>query len=155
MTGKEMIEIHGLKPHPEGGYYRELFRLASDDGGRDVVSSICYLLPAGQVSAWHRFDALEIWHYHAGAALGLELSDGSSSISRIRLGMDPDAQLQVLVPAGVWQRARSEGDWTLAGCTVVPAFEFAGFELAPDGWCPGAKTQEAGCDSPMADDRSH
>ena len=80
---------------------------------------------------------MEIWHYHAGAVLRLELSLDGVDMTSHRLGVSDGAWLQVTVPVGAWQSARSEGDWTLVGCTVAPAFEFAGFELAPPGWHPG------------------
>ena len=139
MDADEIIARYGLTPHPEGGHYREIFRATAADGGRGAVTSIYYLLRAGEVSAWHRVDAVEIWHYHAGAALRLEVSlDGVEATSH-RLGVGGDAWPQVTVPVGAWQSARSEGAWTLVGCTVAPAFEFAGFELAPPGWQPGRR----------------
>jgi predicted cupin superfamily sugar epimerase len=104
------------------------------------MTSIYYLLRAGERSHWHRVrDADEVWHFHAGAALRLQLSaDGGTVASRL-LGPDPAAgqEPQVLVPAGCWQAAASTGAWTLAGCSVAPAFDFAGFEMAPPGWRPG------------------
>ena len=137
MDADEIIARYGLAPHPEGGHYREIYRAQAEDGGRGAVTSIYYLLHAGEVSAWHRVDAVEIWHYHAGDALRLELSlDGVETTSH-RLGVGEDAWPQVVVPVGAWQSARPEGAWTLVGCTVAPAFEFDGFELAPPGWQPG------------------
>ena len=137
MDADEIIARYGLTPHPEGGHYREIFRAHAEDGGRGAVTSIYYLLRAGETSAWHRVDAVEIWHYHAGDALRLELSlDGVETTSH-RLGVGEGAWPQVVVPVGAWQSARPEGAWTLVGCTVAPAFEFAGFELAPPGWQPG------------------
>ena len=137
MNADEIIARYGLAPHPEGGHYRETFRASAGDGGRGAVTSIYYLLRAGEVSHWHRVDAVEIWHYHAGAALRLDLSlDGVTTTSH-RLGAEDGAWPQVTVPVRAWQSARSEGAWTLVGCTVAPAFEFAGFELAPPGWRPG------------------
>ena len=139
MDADEIIARYGLTPHPEGGHYRETFRASAEGGGRGAVTSIYYLLRAGEVSAWHRIDAVEIWHYHAGAPLRLELSpDGVATTTRL-LGVNKGARPQVAVPIGGWQSARSEGAWTLAGCTVAPAFEFAGFELAPPGWQPGRR----------------
>ena len=136
MDADEIIARYGLAPHPEGGHYREIFRASAEVGGRGAVTSIYYLLRAGETSAWHRVDAVEIWHYHAGDALRLELSlDGVETTSH-RLGVDVGAWPQVVVPVGAWQSARPEGAWTLVGCTVAPAFEFAGFELAPPGWQP-------------------
>ena len=136
MDADEIIARYGLAPHPEGGHYRETFRAAAEDSGRGAVTAIYYLLRAGEVSAWHRIDAVEIWHYHAGAALQLALSlDGVETTSR-RLGLGAGAWPQIAVPVGAWQSARTEGAWTLVGCTVTPAFEFAGFELAPPGGAP-------------------
>ena len=137
MTADEVIARYGLTPHPEGGHYRETFRASAEDGGRGAATSIYYLLKAGEVSAWHRVDAVEIWHYHAGDALRLELSLDGIEIKRHRLGVGEGALPQVTVPVGAWQSARPEGAWTLVGCTVAPAFEFSGFELAPPDWRPG------------------
>ena len=137
MNADEIIARYGLIPHPEGGHYRETFRASAGDGGRGAVTSIYYLLRAGEVSHWHRVDAVEIWHYHAGAALRLELSPDGVATTSHRLGVGGGAWPQATVPVRAWQSARSEGAWTLVGCTVAPAFEFAGFELAPPGWQPG------------------
>ena len=137
MDADEIIARYGLTPHPEGGHYREIFRADAEEGGRGAVTSIYYLLRAGEVSAWHRVDAVEIWHYHAGDALRLELSSDGVETTSHRLGVGDGACPQVVVPVGAWQSARPEGAWTLVGCTVAPAFEFAGFELAPPGWKPG------------------
>ncbi len=139
MDADEIIARYALAPHPEGGHYRETYRAVAEDGGRGAVTAIYYLLREGEVSHWHRVDAVEIWHYHAGAALMLELSPDGVGITRHRLGAGAGAEPQVTVPARAWQSARSEGAWTLVGCTVAPAFEFSGFELAPAGWRPGRR----------------
>jgi len=104
------------------------------------------MLAAGERSRWHRVDAVELWLWHAGAALRLALSADGVSDTAIILG--PDLALaagpqvgagpQVVVPAGCWQAAESFGDWTLVSCVVAPAFRFSGFELAPPRWRPGA-----------------
>jgi len=129
----------GLRPHPEGGHYRETWRDAPEGGGRGVGTAILYLLAAGERSHWHRVDAAEGWHWHAGAALELGLSADGAHVETLRLGPDLGAGegLFASVPAGCWQAARSLGAWTLVGCTVSPAFRFEGFELAPPGWAPG------------------
>lgn len=139
MTADEIVAALGLAPHPEGGAYRETFRHAAPDGGRGAMTAIYYLLRAGERSHWHRVDAAEIWHFYAGAPLALEMArEAGAAIETVTLGADlaKGQRPQALVPAGVWQAARSLGDWTLVGCTVGPAFEFAGFELAPKGWSP-------------------
>jgi predicted cupin superfamily sugar epimerase len=130
-----------LQPHPEGGYYRETWRHEPEDGGRGVKTAIYYLLRRGQRSAWHRVDAVEIWHYYAGAPLELTLSCDGVETTTHRLGVDFDdgQEPQAVVPAGAWQTAESLGDWTLVGCTVAPAFVFEGFELAPPGWAPAKR----------------
>lgn len=134
-----VIERLRLRPHPEGGHFRETFRHAPEDGGRGAMTSILYLLAEGEVSHWHRVDATEVWHFHAGAPLRLSISEDGRSVRRHTLGPDVHAgeEPQLTVPARAWQSARSTGAWTLVGCTVGPAFEPAGFELAPPGWEPG------------------
>ena len=140
LSAQEVARLLDLRPHPEGGFYRETFRDARlIDARRAASTAIYYLLPAGQISAWHRVDAAEIWHYYAGARLELKLSPDGARMSIQRLGPDLTAgeRPQAIVPAGVWQSAKSLGAWTLVGCTVAPAFEFARFELAPAGFSPG------------------
>ena len=134
-----IIKKLDLKPHPEGGHYRETFRDARVDAqGRSVSSLIYFLLGAGDVSDWHRVDATEIWHYYAGAPLVLTQSPNGHDASALHLGPDVLAgqHPQIVVPANHWQTATSLGAWTLVGCTVAPAFDFAGFELAPPNWRP-------------------
>lgn len=141
LAASEVVRLLGLAPHPEGGFYREAFRDGRKiEGGRAASTAIYYLLAKGQVSAWHRVDAVEIWHYYAGAALELSLSEDGRRAVRHRLGAGLPAgeRPQLVVPAGWWQAARSLGAWTLTGCTVSPGFEFTGFELAPPGFEPPA-----------------
>jgi predicted cupin superfamily sugar epimerase len=132
VTADEIIARLGLKPHPEGGHFVETFRAAEG-------TAIYFLLKAGERSHWHKVDADEIWHHYAGAPLELATSDDGRAVRHLRLGTDFGAgeQPQAVVPRGVWQTARSLGAWTLVGCTVAPAFQFSGFELAPPGWKPG------------------
>ncbi len=137
-TAADIIRRLGLKPHPEGGHYRETFRDTHTVGGRAASTSIYFLLQRGERSHWHRVDAVETWHYYAGAPLKLSVVNGASE-EILRLGPDIAAgeAPQVTVPARAWQAAESLGDWTLTGCTVAPGFEFDGFELAPKDWKPG------------------
>ena len=135
----EVVRALGLQPHPEGGWYRETFRDAAVSGGRAASTAIFYLLEQGQVSAWHRVtDAVEVWHYYAGGPLQLRLAPPDGPAQTLTPGPDvPGGQTpQAVVPAGCWQAAEPLGAWTLAGCTVAPGFEFAAFELAPEGWSP-------------------
>ncbi|HZR76247.1 cupin domain-containing protein [Bradyrhizobium sp.] len=137
-SAADMIAQLDLKPHPEGGHYRETFRDSNvDANGRSRSTAIYFLLGRGERSHWHRIDAVEIWHYHAGDALTLQIAD-DDGICNIRLGPDIAAGEipQAIVPAHAWQAAESAGDWTLVSCTVAPGFEFAKFELAPKGWKP-------------------
>jgi uncharacterized protein len=134
-SASDIIAQLDLKPHPEGGHYRETFRDANcDANGRSHSTAIYFLLARGERSHWHRIDAVEVWHYYAGDALALRIADDRDARS-IRLGPDLSAGEvpQATVPAHAWQAAESTGDWTLVGCTVAPGFEFTGFELAkPD-----------------------
>ncbi len=137
-TAAEIIARLNLVPHPEGGHFRETFRdPRTDANGRAASTAILFLLARGERSHWHRVDAAEVWHYHAGAALDLQIADGNGRRS-IRLGGNVLAgeTPQGVVPAHAWQAAQSCGEWTLVGCTVAPGFDFAGFELAPPDWSP-------------------
>ena len=126
-----LIHLLDLKPHPEGGYFKETFRDAGE--GRAHSTAIYFLLKAGQASRWHRVDAAEVWHFYRGAPLELKIERDTYI-----LGPDIDeAQVpQLVVPLGAWQAARSLGAYTLVGCTVAPGFEFSKFEMAPDGFTP-------------------
>lgn len=140
LTGAAIVDLLGMTRHPEGGWYVEMFRDAASADGRARSTAIYFLLEAGDVSAWHRVrDAVEIWHFHAGAPLELRIADESGETTH-RVGADLMAgeRPQAIVPANAWQSARSLGDWTLVGCTVAPGFEFSSFELAPTGWEPKA-----------------
>ncbi len=137
ISAADVIRRLDLKPHPEGGHFRETFRDTRADNGRAASTAIYFLLARGERSHWHRVDAVEVWHYYAGAPLVLEMA-GEQGVRRVKLG--PDIAMgerpQGIVPAGIWQAAESMGDWTLVGCTVAPGFDFAVFELAPKDWAP-------------------
>ncbi|MFC7735470.1 cupin domain-containing protein [Roseomonas sp. GCM10028921] len=137
LSAAAVIAALSLRPHPEGGHYRETWRDAPPGGGRGAGTAILFLLAAGERSHWHRVDAAEGWHWHAGAPLALRVSDGGPP-AMYRLGPDLGAgeSLFAVVPNDQWQAAESLGDWTLVACTVSPAFRFEGFELAPPGWKP-------------------
>jgi predicted cupin superfamily sugar epimerase len=127
-SSAEVITAYGLRPHPEGGHYRETYRDAPADG-RGVGTAILFLLAANEVSHWHRVDAVELWIWQAGAPLDLLLPNTVTTLD--------ETQIHGVVPAHEWQSARSTGAWTLVSCVVMPAFDFSGFELAPPGWSPG------------------
>ena len=128
-----IIALLNLKPHPEGGYFRETFRDGAAADGRAYSTAIYFLLKAGEISRWHRVDAVEIWHFYRGAPLELRIG---KDIYVLGPNVDEAQAPQVVVPPHAWQSARSLGDYTLVGCTVAPGFEFEHFELAPDGFVP-------------------
>ena len=140
-----MIRLLGLAPHPEGGHFRETFRDEPGPDGRARSTAIYFLLKAGERSHWHRVDATEVWHFHAGAPLELRIALEGMPIKTIRLGADlaKGERPQAIVPAYAWQAAESLGEWTLVGCTVAPGFRFEGFELAPPGWEPPDRRTKA------------
>lgn len=145
-SADEIIEALGLARHPEGGWFRETWRHAPAAGGRGAGTAIHFLLAAGERSHWHRVDADELWHFHSGAPLRLSTSpDAATPPTDALLGIDLPAgqHPQLRVPAGWWQAAETTGPWTLVSCTVSPAFEFDGFELAPSGFHPGRRSQGA------------
>ena len=128
---ESLIAALDLKPHPEGGHFRETFR--DHNNGRAYSTAIYFLLRAGEVSRWHRVDAAETWHFYRGAPLELQIGKTVLLLGpEIEKGQRP----QGVVPAGAWQAARSLGDYTLVGCTVAPGFEFSGFEMADEGFAP-------------------
>lgn len=138
-AAQDIIDLLKLKRHPEGGWYVQTFRDPEETDGRARSTAIYYLLEGGGRSHWHTVDAVEIWHYHAGAPLELSLSEDGRSVRTVILGtaLAEGQRPQGLVLKGEWQSAKSLGDWTLVGCTVAPGFEFSGFRMAPPGWEPG------------------
>lgn len=138
LSAAEVIATLGLKRHPEGGHFRETFRDPRAVEGRSVGTAIYYLLDLGEVSAWHRVDAAEIWHWYAGAPMVVTMSVNGHDAEASHLGPDLRRRQrpQLVIPAGAWQTAASLGAWSLVGCTVAPGFEFSGFELAPPDWRP-------------------
>jgi predicted cupin superfamily sugar epimerase len=137
---EELVVALGLIPHPEGGYYGELFRSdvavhpTDGRGPRPALTTIYFLLPAGAVSRWHRVQSDEVWHFYEGAPLDLWMaSPDGGQVNQHRLGPLDGTQGPVwTVPAGWWQAARSTGAYTLVGCTVGPGFDFRDFALAGD-----------------------
>ena len=139
LTAGDVIRLLELKPHPEGGHFRETFRDSQlrRDGQRSASTAIYFLLARGERSHWHRVDAVEVWHWHAGAPLALDIAPAPAARTH-------DAwKRSCCRRAAAGGRAGSRlaggaklGDWTLVGCTVAPGFEFAKFELAPKDWQP-------------------
>lgn len=138
MTETErIVALLDLAPHPEGGHYRQTWVADAPPGERPAGTAILFLLKRDERSHWHRVDAAEVWHFHAGAPLVLSISaTAAGPATDAILGVDLTAgeMPQFVVPARWWQAARSTGDWTLVGCTVSPGFRFEGFELAPPGF---------------------
>ena len=145
-TAAEIIRHFGMIRHPEGGWYAETFRDPEGHDGRAASTAIYYLLEAGDVSHWHRVDAVEVWHWYAGAPLALTISENGHDAVAYRLGTEFAAgqRPQVIVPRHAWQSAESLGAWTLVGCTVAPGFRFEGFEMAPPDWFPRPRAPRAG-----------
>ena len=143
MSAEEIIRRLELAPHPEGGWFRETWRDPDVDGRRGSGTAIYFLLRAGERSHWHRVDAAEAWHHYGGGRLELAIVEGDHH-QVITLGAElTDAcEPQAVVPARAWQAARPLDGWVLVGCTVSPAFDFSGFELAEDGWAPDGWSHE-------------
>ncbi|MBV8100765.1 MAG: cupin domain-containing protein [Verrucomicrobia bacterium] len=132
LTADEVIRLLQLEAHPEAGYFRETFRDSKRPGERSASTAIYFLLKRGEISRWHRIDAVEVWHWYGGAPLRLQIRNAEGPIETVLLGNDllKNERPQCVVPADDWQTAETLGDWTLVGCTVAPGFEFSGFELA-------------------------
>ena len=144
MGADEIIAALGMQPHLEGGHFVETWRGADGGDGRSVGTAIYFLLRAGDRSHWHRVDADEVWLFHAGAPLLLSVGSADDVAEHV-LGVDLAAgqRPQLVVPAHAWQAAESTGEYTLVSCTVMPGFEFDGFELAPPDWQPGQPLETA------------
>ena len=139
MTATQVAEALGMRTHPEGGWYAETWRAPGIAGQRPPGSAILYLLAAGERSHWHRLDAAEVWQWSAGEALELlTWSPGDPTIVSHRLGGDvtPGTRPRPSSRPGPGRRPVHWAQWALVGCIVAPAFEFDGWELAPDGWEP-------------------
>lgn len=133
----ELIRVLGMRPHPEGGHYVEVYRSAGRvrpldrDVERCSLTTIFFLLAAGEHSRWHRVLSDEVWHFYEGDPL--ELIRFDSGLHRARLGpVAHETRPVVVIPAGSWQAARTTGAYTLGGCTVAPGFEFSDFALLAD-----------------------
>jgi len=143
IEGAELIRLLGLKPHPEGGYYRETYRASGIipasalpprfKKDRTFATAILYLLPAGSKSRLHRLFSDETWHFYAGGPLTIFEIEPEGRVSRTILGNDPGSgqRFQHTVKAGIWFGALPcEGaPHSLVGCTVSPGFDFADFEV--------------------------
>ena len=138
MDADYIINYLKLTEHPEGGWFKETFQSKETSNGRSNASLIYYLLKENENSHWHRVtDADEIWLWHLGDPLLLSYSDERST-KEITLGPDlnNNEELQAVIPKSIWQKAKSNGAWSLVSCVVAPAFSFDGFEMAKKGWEP-------------------
>lgn len=122
-SADEWITALGMEPHPEGGHFREIHRGA--------CTSIYYLLRAGESSRLHRLPSDEIWHHHDGGTAIVHVLHPDGRYELQRVGLDPESGTmpQAVIPAGAWFGASVEGDFTLVGCTVAPAFQFSDLQL--------------------------
>lgn len=131
----ELIDTLELAPHPEGGYYRRVYESTKqvEINGvlRPVLTSIQFLLTAGVGSRWHRVDAAEVWDWQEGSAVELLMYDATArALSHVQLDTSArGGQLLQVVPAGIWQTARTHGDYSLVNCSVSPGFMWSGLEM--------------------------
>lgn len=132
---QQLIESLALAPHPEGGWYRQIFKSDervtrhSDHAQRSALTTIYFLLVEGTHSAWHRVRSDEAWHFYEGDALELLTRADENDAPRITR-LDADHRVHV-VRAREWQAARTLGAYALVGCSVGPGFEFEDFEMTP------------------------
>lgn len=129
---EELIRTLGLRRHPEGGHFAEIYKSRRRVGPRAALTTIYFLLTEGERSRWHRVAADEVWHFYEGDPLDLMWEEGND-LHRVQLGLVAVHRAPVaVVPAGAWQAARPLGAYTLVGCTVAPGFEYADFTLLSD-----------------------
>ena len=134
-----LVQSLELVPHPEGGFYREVFRSTQTvdpkdgRGPRSALTLIAFLVVEGRPSRWHRVLSDECWHWIEGASLELRVADPElERITPIRLGAGEDALPVHVVPASSWQAARALGPYALVTCAVAPGFAFEDFTLLAD-----------------------
>jgi len=139
---QQLIEFYQLLPHPEGGYYKETYRSSEliptnslPDrfmGNRNFSTAIYFLLEADSFSAFHRIKSDECWHFYSGDAVDIHVLHNNGNYEFIKLGsnIEMGEQFQAIVPAGAWFASKTNGIYSLVGCTVSPGFDFADFELA-------------------------
>lgn len=139
MHARTLIDKLELKPHPEGGSYREIYRsserLQTARGTRCAITAIYYLLERDEISRWHVVQADEIWHFYEGSALELLAYDPERrAFARCVLGRvgEEGQEHAAVIRKGIWQAARSLGDYSLVGCNVAPGFDFEDFRLVAD-----------------------
>ncbi|GAB4036419.1 cupin domain-containing protein [Spirosoma jeollabukense] len=144
MTAAYYANTLNMLPHPEGGYFAETYRSAETisqaalpdrfNGARAFGTAIYFLLERHHISALHRIQSDEIWHFYEGGTLEVSVISPTGELTIIRLGRNPDQNevFQAVVPAGSWFGSKPAvgTDFSLVGCTVAPGFDFADFEMA-------------------------
>ncbi|QNF35855.1 cupin domain-containing protein [Adhaeribacter swui] len=146
MTAPDYIKYLSLEPHPEGGYYKETYRAAesipnrglparfAETGERSLATTIYFLLPAGEFSAFHRIKSDEGWHFYAGGPLYIHVihPDGQYVCLLLGAAISQGETFQAVVPAGAWFASEPAPgtEFALVGCTVAPGFDFRDFEMA-------------------------
>ncbi len=131
---EKLIKKLKMIPHPEGGYFSESFRDKNNN-----VSLIYYLLKKNQRSHWHRLKKNEILHFYLGDSMSVYVSQDGKMCDTLILGnnINNNENIHIVVDAGSWFSMKSNGKYSLIGCTVAPGFNYSDFELAPKDWKPG------------------
>lgn len=141
-NAKYWIKYLNLIPHPEGGYYKEVYRSKENilenclpnrfTSSRAFSTSIYYMLEKGDFSAFHKIKSDELWHFYDGDPISIHVIDEEGNLTTHKLGLSPENDIlpQVTIFANQWFAAESMGDYSLVGCTVSPGFDFDDFEIA-------------------------
>ncbi|WP_316825486.1 cupin domain-containing protein [Pedobacter miscanthi] len=132
------VEKLGLQSHPEGGYYKEVYRSADEvtetgsNKKKSAITSIYYLLEKSDFSAFHRISSDEIWYFHKGDALIVHILESDGRLNSVELSEDSSGVFSHAVNGGRWFSAelKEKLGFALVSCAVAPGFEFAEFELA-------------------------
>ena len=133
----DIISKYSLQNHPEGGFFAETYRSANsvlspvNGSGRSSVTDIYYLLTKGEISRFHKVLHDEIWNFYEGSPLKIIKYDGGG-ITEFLIGPDCQDGYKTVIEGGTYQAAFPTGEYSLAGCTVAPGFDFADFSFMTD-----------------------
>jgi len=143
LTKNNLIKNLELVKHPEGGYYKEIYRSNETISKKNLptrynsdhsyATIIYYLLTGKEVSKFHKLKSDESWHFHFGAPLIIHTLNENGKYNSFELGITNNSmQAVVIIEKNTWFAAevKNKESFSLVSCSVFPGFEFEDFQLA-------------------------